>query len=195
MYSSARAFTPEQDRRTKEMAPLTRLGRGSDSCARCNQLGRACASCAPSVAGRLVDQQGQTIEQAAATLNTPPARIRALVDQEPIAGSSRSTALTASPSRELATSSRPGSRASPDSRDSRSRIAWASTRPTSTARSATRPPSMARCRPGWGSRPPAAQSVHRTNSTDADAQGPAQRHGPQGAVISRRWRKNQGELH
>jgi len=82
MYSSARAFTPEQDRRTKEMAPLTRLGRGSDSCARCNRLGRACASCAPSVAGRLVEQQGQTIEQAAATLNTPPARIRALVDHE-----------------------------------------------------------------------------------------------------------------
>ncbi len=27
------------------MAPVTRLGRGSDSCARCNQLGRACASC------------------------------------------------------------------------------------------------------------------------------------------------------
>jgi len=66
------------------MTPVTRLGRGSDSCARCNQLGRACASCTQRrrVAWRLVDQQGQTIEQAAATLNTPPVRIRALVDQE-----------------------------------------------------------------------------------------------------------------
>ncbi len=66
------------------MAPVTRLGRGSNSCARCNQIGRACASCTQRrrVAWRLVDQQGQTIKQAAATLNTPPARIRALVDQE-----------------------------------------------------------------------------------------------------------------
>ncbi len=37
---------------------------------------------APRVAGRPAEQQRQTIEQAAATLNTPPARIRALVDQE-----------------------------------------------------------------------------------------------------------------
>ncbi len=66
------------------MATVTRLGRGSDSCPRCNQLGRTCASCTQRrrIAWRLVDQQGHTIEQAAATLDLPPAQVSELVNQE-----------------------------------------------------------------------------------------------------------------
>ncbi len=55
------------------MAPVTRLGPGSDSCARCRQLGRACAPCTQHrrATGRAARPE---IDRAAATLNTPPAR-------------------------------------------------------------------------------------------------------------------------
>jgi hypothetical protein len=66
------------------MAPVPRLGRGSRSCPRCNQFGRTCPSCTQRrrVAWQLVDQQGHTIERAAATLGLPPARVRELVEDE-----------------------------------------------------------------------------------------------------------------
>jgi plasmid maintenance system antidote protein VapI len=53
-------------------------------CSRCAQLGRSCPSCTQRrrVAWRLVDDQGHSIEQAAARLNVPPAQVRELVDQE-----------------------------------------------------------------------------------------------------------------
>jgi hypothetical protein len=66
------------------MAPVSRLGRGSGSCPRCEQFGRTCPSCTQRrrVAWRLVDQHGHTIDQAAATLGLPPARVRELVEGE-----------------------------------------------------------------------------------------------------------------
>jgi plasmid maintenance system antidote protein VapI len=66
------------------MAPVPRLARGSGSCQRCDQSGRTCPSCTQRrrLAWRLVDQQGHTLEQVAATLGLPPARVRELVEDE-----------------------------------------------------------------------------------------------------------------
>jgi plasmid maintenance system antidote protein VapI len=66
------------------MAPVPRLSRAGDSCARCDEFGRTCPSCTQRrhVAWRLVDQQGNTIEETAATLNLQPVRIRQLVEHE-----------------------------------------------------------------------------------------------------------------
>ena len=66
------------------MATVTRLGRESGSCPRCDRTGRTCPSCTQRrrVAWRLVDEQKQTIQQAAAKLGLPPARVRELVENE-----------------------------------------------------------------------------------------------------------------
>ena len=64
------------------MATVSRLvGRGDGSCPRCEQFGRTCPSCTQRrrVAWRLVDQQGHTIEQAAARLPGGDNPLRAAV--------------------------------------------------------------------------------------------------------------------
>jgi predicted DNA-binding protein (UPF0251 family) len=57
---------------------------GDASCSRCARLGRTCPSCAQRrrIAWRLVERQGQTIEQAAARLDLSTVGVRRLVQDE-----------------------------------------------------------------------------------------------------------------
>jgi hypothetical protein len=66
------------------MSSVSRLGRDSGSCARCDQFRRTCPSCTQRrrAAWRLVDQQGHTIEQAAARLGLPSTRVGELLEEE-----------------------------------------------------------------------------------------------------------------
>jgi len=61
-----------------------RLAGDAARCPRCTELGRSCPSCTQRrrIAWRLVEQQDQTLEDAATRLDLMPAQVRELVDDE-----------------------------------------------------------------------------------------------------------------